>query len=551
MRRNLFVVVLIPCILAFVLLILVIMDKQHAAKKAAYSETEISETNGLVNPTESGDSKTTTTEGSSAAADPTTNAKPTNTTASTTTKDPTTATKAPTATTSTSTTSTPKPTSTSTQTQTGAPVTSTQSSSNSATESQQDKTSTPTKSIETDETETETETGPVPYGEYDGLYTQKGDDYTLIADKNSKYFIFINNKDNTSRKTEFTYHSKYAQSVNEFYGPILGYKNKIFVFISQNNIVASNGISETILVTLEDASLTKDIRINTLIQSDNRILLEIDGALYILDCRSLSVEVHKGSYSVDFFVLFTDDYLCFSSRRQIPAGSFYNYLYAVKDGKVVLFGSIGEIDDYVLDKDVVYIQSQEMLLQINLKTFELTSSYKINRERTLYFPVYGSSVIKGLSEIRYINYNNDSEPVKSISLPDFLKAECYYGSPYAVSQFSLYMSDGEMSGRLPEGPFGSFAAIDLAAYPLNDNKFLMHSTVKEKLYSGATCMGEGEIFLLERIETKNNNSVPFEMIYAWIPIEGESRAYQMYIYVPAGDDYAVWLKMIEQLLQVN
>ena len=547
MRRNLFVVVLIPCILAFVLLILVIMDKQHAAKKAAYSETEISETNGLVNPTESGDSKPTTTEGSSVATDPTTDAEPNNT-APNTTKEPT-ATKAPTATTSTSTTSksTPKPTST--QTQTGKPATSTQSSSNGATESQQDKTSTTTKSIETDETETET--GPVPYGEYDGLYTQKGDDYTLIADKNSKYFIFINNKDNTSRKTEFTYHSKYAQSVNEFYGPILGYKNKIFVFIAQNNIVASNGISETILVTLEDASLTKDIRINTLIQSDNRILLEIDGALYILDCRSLSVEVHKGSYSVDFFVLFTDDYLCFSSRRQIPAGSFYNYLYAVKDGKAVLFGSIGEIDDYVLDKDIVYIQSQEMLIQINLKTFELTSSYQIDRERTLYFPVYGSSIIKGLSEIRYINYNNDKEPMQTITLPDFLKAECYYGSPYAVSQFSLYMSDVAMSGRLPDGPFGSFAAIDLAAYPLYDNKFLMHSTVKEKLYSGATCMGEGEIFLLERIETKNNNSVPFEMIYAWIPIEGESRAYQMYIYVPAGDDYAVWLKMIEQLLQVN
>ena len=545
MRRNLFVVVLIPCILAFVLLILVIMDKQHAAKKAAYSETEISETNGLENPIESGDSKPTTTEGSSVATDPTTDAEPNNT-APTTTKEPT-ATKAPTATTitTTSTTSTPKPTSAPTQTQTLA--TSTKSSSNGATESQQDKTSTAAKSTETDKTETE----PVTHGQYDELYTQEGDDYTLIADKNSKYFIFINNKDNTSRKTEFTYHSKYAQSVNEFYGPILGYKNKLFVFIAQNNIVASNGISETILITLDDASLSKDIHINTLIQSDNRILLEIDGALYILDCRSLSVEVHKGSYSVDFFVLFTDDYLCFSSRRQIPAGSFYNYLYAVKDGKVILFGSIGEIDDYALDKDVVYIQSQEMLLQINLKTFELESSYKIDRERTLYFPVYGSSVIKGLSEIRYINYNNDSEPVQSITLPDFLKAECYYGSPYAVSQFSLYMSDGEMSGRLPEGPFGSFAAIDLAAYPLYDNKFLMHSTVKEKLYSGATCMGEGEIFLLERIETKNNNSVPFEMIYAWIPIKGESRAYQMYVYVPSGDDYAIWLKMIEQLLQVN
>lgn len=321
------------------------------------------------------------------------------------------------------------------------------------------------------------------------------------------------------------------------------------VFIAQNNIVASDGVSETILVTLNN-SLTEVPHIEHLLQSDNRVLSAIEGVIYVIDFRTLSVEKYTENYSGQFLVI-TDDHMCFSSRRQAPAGSFYNYLYATKDGKAVLLGSIGEIDEYILDKDVVYIQSQDILLQINLKTPELTSSYQIDRERKLYFPVYDSTSIQDLSEIRYINYNNNEKPVQSMMLPDFISAECYYGSPYAVSQFSLMMKDANTRKQLPDGPFGSFAAIDTTAYPLNDNKFIMHSKVKETLYSGTTCMGEGEIFLLERVETKDNNNIPFEMIYAWIPISGESRAYQMYIYVPAGDDYTLWQKVAEQLLQVK
>lgn len=511
MRRNLFIAVLVPCILLCVLIILIIMDNQYAAKKAARADAKSSETSGMTNPTESETPAPTTTVSDTSATEPT----KTSATAQTTTKAAATA--------QTGTTAKPAGTSVAQETQRVTTETS--------------------KTSETNADETEPQE---QIGDYDGLYAQKGEAYTLIADKNTKHFLFVSNQDNSIRRTEFTYHPVYEQETDQ--NPVMGYKNNAFIFMAQNNIVASDGIRETILITLDDKP--EDIRIKPVLQSDNRILSDINGKLYIIDCRSLSVEAYKESYSDDLLI-FTDDYLCFNSKKKITSGPYYNYIYVAKDGKPVLSGSIGEIDEYALDNDIAYIQSQDILFRIDLKTCELTSSVQIDRERTLYFPVYGSSVIKGLSEIKYINYNKDNKPAESVMLPDFLEAECYYGSPYAISQFNLYMKDANLSEKLPDGPFGSFSAIDYTAYPLDNNKFLMHSTVKEELYSGNTCMGEGEIFLLERVETKNSDSLPFEMIYVWVPIKGESRAFQMYVYVPYGDEPVIWLNMVKQLLQIG
>lgn len=513
MRRNLFVVVLIPCILSLVLIALIIMDKRHDAKRAANKPAESTATSSTL-------SQTTI---------PTTTDAPitSETESQTTTAIPTTR-------------------QTTAQTQTAAPAPTTNQTSAATSESQQEQTSETTKSTETDQHETEPSVTDI---EYDALYTQKGEAYTLIADRNSKHFIFINNQDNTARKTEFTYHQKYEQYPGEFYGPVLGYKNKLFVFLSQNNIVVSDGVSETIILTLDIKNKTDDIHIDILLESENRLLAGIDDTLFVIDCKSLLVEKYKVNYS-DLFFVFTDESLCFSSRKQIPGGPYYTYIYSAQDGEVRLLGSIGEIDDYILDNDIVYIQSQDMLLQINLKTGELTSPYELGREQMLYFPVYGQCLIEGLSEIKYINYNDDQQPEQAITLPDFLEAECYYPSSYAMPIFILNFKDQGKAASLPKSGFGSFSVIDRMEYPLKDGKFILHSTVKEKLYSGNTCMGEGEIFLLERVETRNNDSILFEMIYAWIPVD-ESYAYQFYIYVPEGDTADVWLNFLKQLLQAE
>lgn len=515
MRRNLFVVVLIPCILSCVLIILIIMDKQHDAKKEAYKPTESIETSGLHNQTESETSMPTTTD-------------------------------APIVTPVESQNTIPTTRQTTVQTQTAATAPTSKETSAATSEKKQDETP-----ITTKNTETKLETEPTATdNKYDALYTRKGETYTLIADKVSKHFIFINNQDSTVRKTEFTYQQKYERYPGEFYGPILGYKNKIFVFIAENNIVVSDGNSETIIITLDNENESDDFHISTLLESENRLLVGIDDdTLYMIDCRSLAVEKYTEDYS-DLFFVFTDNNLCFSSRRQTPVGQFYTYIYSAKNGEARLLGSIGEIDDFVQDNDIVYIQSQGELFQINLKTSELTSSKQLDRERVLYFPVYGSCIIQDLSEIRYINYNNENKPAQSKQLPEFIKAECYYGAPYAKISYSLYFSDAEKMASLPLGGFGSFAMIDRIEYPLKDGKFILHSTVKEKLYSGKTALGEGEIFLLERIETKNNDSILFEMIYAWIPIN-ELYAYQFYIYVPTGDTAGIWLNVMKQLLQID
>jgi len=412
MRRNLFVVVLIPCILSCVLIILIIMDKQHDAKKEAYKPTESTETSGSHNQTESETSIPNTTVA------PTTSTTEFQTTTTTTRQ-------------------------TTVQTQTAATAPTSKETSAATTESKQDVTSETTKN-----TETKLETEPTATDiKYDALYTQKGEAYTLIADKISKHFVFLNNQDSTVRKTEFTYQQIYEQSPGEFYGPILGYKNKIFVFIAENNIVVSDGNSETIIITLDDAngSEPNGIHINSLVKSENRLLVGIDDdKLFMIDCRTLAVEKYTEDYS-DLFFVFTDNYLCFSNRKHTPAGQFYTYIYSAKNSEVKLLGSIGEIDNFVLDNEIVYIQSQNMLFQINLKTSELTSSYQLDRERALYFPVYGSCIIQDLSEIRYINYNNENNPVQSMQLPEFIKAECYYGAPYAKISYSLYFSQVDLA----------------------------------------------------------------------------------------------------------
>ncbi|NLY19122.1 MAG: hypothetical protein GX045_09305 [Clostridiaceae bacterium] len=520
MRRNLFVVVLIPCILFCVLLLLIKMNKEQEAKRAAHKVTVSTETSGIIDQTES--------ETESEATSSATTDAPVTTTTDSQTAMPTT-----------------EQTAAQTQTETTAPITIQTSAS--TVESQEDETSETTESIETNEVETKPSEADV---EYDALYELKGEAYTLIADKNSKHFIFVSNQDNTIRETEFKYHEKHEQFPGEIYGPILGYKSNIFVFVADNKIVASDGNSETILINLDKSGLPEDYNINLVLHSDNRILSIINKDIYVIDCRTLFVEEYEENYKVEI-ILFTDDYLCFGEIRQIHAGSHYYYIYLVRDGELKHLGSTGTIDDYITDNDTIYIQSQDLLLQVNLKTSELTSSYQLGKEQALYFPVYGPCLIQGLSEIKYVNYNDDRQPVQSIKLPDFLEAECYYGSPFAIPGFSLYFKDQEKAMSLPApGRLGSFSVIDLSEYPLKDDKFILHSTVKEKLYSGSTCMGEGEIYLLERVEMKNNDNVLFEMIYAWIPA-CESNAYQFFIFVPEGDSASVWFNVLKQLLQAD
>jgi len=493
MRKNLLLAILTPCILACILIVLIILDNRDSSqddKKGAYAEPT-----GIVDSTPSPIPSDTPIPTPGSTPVPTSKPTPVPTPAPTPTK-------APQATTA------PSPTP------------------EAGNEEQTDKIS------------------PAPES-YKISQIMEGKDYNLVCDSTSGSFLVINKQDNSVRNTNFKYSSKYEKT--EYTpNPILCYKNGYFVFAAQNQIVISDGKTETVLKTFE----TGDVYVNRLLESENRVLAGVElNDLAVIDLKTLKVDIYTGHYRSEF-ITFTDDYLCFSKRSRVPAGPYYHYLYSAKEGNALLLGVIGEINEHVLDNDIVYINDK--LFQIDLAANELKTSVKTAREFSLYYPVYCDAIIHGLTDMRYINYNEKDEPVQSINLPDLLEAECYYNTYYNMAVYSIYPKDGEMKKSLPPtGILGSFGLIDYSVFPLEKSKFPVHSSVKESLYSGMTRIGEGEIFLLEKYEDHNYESVPFEMIYAWIPIEEGTRAYQLYIYVPYGSEKAAYIDLIGQLLQIN
>ncbi len=385
---------------------------------------------------------------------------------------------------------------------------------------------------------------------YKVLHKQEGGDYTLVTDSVTKCFLIISNNDNTIRQTEFTYAQKYEDLSDYYTGPVFCYKNGRFIFIAQNHVVASDGVKETILHTFGEESLKNGIHVNPLLESENRILIGAasEGMLLVVDCGTLEVEKYFAHYNAEFLV-FTDKYLCFSEKRRIPAGPYYNYIYVANAGKALLLASIGDIEKYTLENNLINIISCGNTFEINLETNELSSSKVIGKERTLYFPVYSDSIIYNLSEMRFIDHNEEGRPVQSIQLPDSWEGECYFTTWLNMEIFSFYEKGKTRIGPLLPPQNGVFAIVDHSEYPLENSRFLLHSKVIQQLDSGVTLIGEGEIFLLERIETINNDSALFEIVYAWIPIKEESRAYQMYIYVPHGEDKAPYINLVKQLLQ--
>lgn len=229
MRRNLFLAILTPCILACILIVLIILDNRDSSqddKTGAYAEPT-----GIVDSTPSpipSDSPTPTPD----------------------------STPAPT--------STPTPVPTPVPTPTTAPQVTTE----------------PTPAPETNEEEHSDEISPSPES-YEAFQIQEGNDYNLVCDSISGSFFIINKQDNSVRNTNFKYSSKYEQT--EYTpNPILCYKNGYFVFAAQNQIVVSDGITETVLKTFE----TGDVFVNRLLESDNRILAGVE-------LNDLAVELEK------------------------------------------------------------------------------------------------------------------------------------------------------------------------------------------------------------------------------------------------------------------
>lgn len=527
MRKNLLMAIIAPCVLAVILIVMIIMDNRNS-KKPNPPEKDGTEAVVVVSPTQTAETEPP--------AEPTT--EPTTEPVPDPVQTPTDA-PTPTPTQTPSPTPTTEPTTAPSLTPTPSP---TPEAGNSTEVSQ---------NPDDNGTEDPVRDDDQAAQPYNVLYSLEGDQYTLVADSDTNAYLLVNNQDKSVRKTGFQYAPEYEEDPGSTNGPILGYKNNTFFFMAGNQLVASNGESEKVLYTAGEPGMVIP---NPIVFSSNRIMTGLAGTLVVADSRTWTVETYTHDYSQVFFQL-TDEALCFSTYSRIPAGPYFHILYYAKQGNIKQLGMIGEIEEHVLDGNTVLIKSGADRLRIDMGTGTLTGSRELEKEYTLHLPVYSSGYLTGLRDITFINYNADGNPVQSIAMPGSWQLKCYYVTYYKIPYFYI-ISDKDKSGKLPSES-GRFTVVDYSTFPLVDSKYLDKSTMKEQLYSGKTMLGEGEIFLLERYDSYYNKATeaieeaPFEVIYAWIPIRGQTQAYQFYIYVPQGEDMTDYLKLMKLLLKAE
>ena len=543
MKRNLLFAILAPCILTVVLIIIIVIDSRNS--KTPDPPANGTEVVGVVTPTEMPEPTIT--------ADPTTAPQATQAPSEVPTEVPTEApTKAPTKAPA----QVPSPTAIPTPTLSPVPTP--------VQEASGDITDAPQTPDGNGEPNDPTQGGTADPGNhdisstYDALYTQQGDDYTLIVDGITGCYLFLDNNNRSLRQSEFKFAPEYREVGSFGFGPVFGYKNKVFFFMADNQLVASDGEKETVLYTDGGAYQQGFVGVNAFTQSENRIMLSMSrGTLVIADSRTLAVETYTQQYTPLFFAL-SDDALCFSLKNRIPAGRSFNHLYTASEGNVRQLGVIGNIGEYVLEGNTLIITNDEDSYQIEMSENRITASNALDKEYTLHLPVYVSSVIDRLPDIRYINYNQEAQPIQSIKMPASWGLQCYYAANSAIPYFYV-LNDKEKSDQLPSES-GRFTVVDTAFFPLVDSKYLDRSTMKEKLFEGQTSLGAGEIYLLEKVDPyyvldgsirSFAGEAAFEVIYAWIPIQGQTRAYQFYFYVPLGEAYQDYLTLMKYFIQAQ
>jgi hypothetical protein len=81
-----------------------------------------------------------------------------------------------------------------------------------------------------------------------------------------------------------------------------------------------------------------------------------------------------------------------------------------------------------------------------------------------------------------------------------------------------------------------------------------HAQIKEKVYSGETVLGKGDIYIVDcdlPRDRQTNGHTTYDEIYAWIPVEGEQLAYNLAIDVPVGEKTEDYLILVKKMLDVS
>lgn len=383
---------------------------------------------------------------------------------------------------------------------------------------------------------------------YKAFFTQEGEAYTLIADSLTKSFLVLDNASQTIRSTDYKYIS-YFEDFPEGKNPILGSKGDLFVFLAHHEVVASDGKKEWVLTTVGEADVAEKTQTGYIMQNGSKILANIfsqpDHVLLFIDLDTpIAYKFPKISFHGDFLV-FTDDYVFFGLPGGNMTSGYRCPLYKVHQGEIEIIGVIpkSETYEFTLEENIVKIKLDDLTYCVDLESNQVTSSVPVNKEFSLYYPVFCNTVIGDLTEMKFIHDNQ----VQSILLPDEWKARCtYFGEKWS---FTFDPKDADIKTLPRDGYFNRLEPYENQPIP----KFPESAAVKELLYFGTCFLGECEIYLLERSEPYHIAAEQniYEMIYAYIPYEDGAKAYELNIYVPLDEDYETIYAIIKKMLRIE
>lgn len=171
-------------------------------------------------------------------------------------------------------------------------------------------------------------------------------------------------------------------------------------------------------------------------------------------------------------------------------------------------------------------------------------------------------------EIENLNDENNSKVI--IDLPEgwYAKEKIFEKAPSfeynaeknkhikRVSSFEIYNSAKTDKYNLygDKGLAGEFYIQAYYRDQPESTRFPNHCSVKSRVYSGETVLGQGEIFILDYDlprEMRTEEYSTFDMVYVWIPIEDEALAYNLSIYVPLGEKEDEYIEMVKKMLNAN
>jgi len=335
--------------------------------------------------------------------------------------------------------------------------------------------------------------------------------------------------------------------------PILDSSGDLFAFLSKHQVIASDGKKEWVLETVGDESMAEQMQTGYIEKHGNKTLAYIfsnpESALLLIDFdKAAAYKFTDVGFNSEKLTIFSSDYILIGDNIGNMSAGYECLLYKLYNGESKLIGIIEGFNEceYDVEGNIVNIYVGSLSYRIDLESNEITSSIPISDERRLYYPVFCTATIGGLSEMRFIH----DDQAMSIELPENWTAYCWYFGDYW--RFGINNKD-RLEVKLPRTGFAYFHRLE----PKDDRpitKFPEGSTIKEVLYSGLTFIGEGEIYLLEWTDpyiSSDEENETYELIYAFIPIGDGSKAYELNINVPVGEEPTDYFYIMKSLLKID